>query len=105
MWKQADVAKSEDGKLWTIGQKGLEICLFRFDVLKYTDQKPDEFTNYEPLNLSNLNTVQLKQLGVDFVECNDNGFARLALLKWRLDNDKHKPYIDHMFQYIRSRKP
>lgn len=91
MWNQADVAKSEDGKLWTIGQKGLEICFFRFDVLNYQDQEPKEFTNYEPFNLSNLNTVQLDQLGVKYVECDDNGFARIALLKWRLDNDRDKP--------------
>lgn len=105
MYGQANVAKQDDGKLWTIGQKGLEICIFRFDVGSYEDQKPDVFTNYEPLNLSNLNNVQLDQLDVKYEYCDDNGWARIALIKWRLDDNRHKPYIDHMFQYIRSRKP
>lgn len=105
MWTQADVAKANNGKLWAIGQKGLEICVFIFDVNKYQNQYPDCFTNYEPLNLSHLNTVQLDQLGVKYEECNDNGFSRISLIKWKLDNPTHKPYIDHMLQYTRSRRP
>jgi hypothetical protein len=105
MWGQADVAKNEDGKLWAIGQKGLEFCVFKFDVLSFEDQIPDCFTHFEPLNLSHLNTVQLDNLGVKYIECNDNGFSRIALIKWRLDNPLHQPYIDHMLQYTRSRLP
>jgi hypothetical protein len=41
-------------------------------------------------------------IGVKYVECNDNGFARISLLKWRLDNPAHEQYINHMFQYIRD---
>lgn len=62
MYSQADVAKNSLGRLWAIGQKGHEICIVRFDVLSYHCQVP--YTNFEPLNLSNLNTVQLDQLGV-----------------------------------------
>lgn len=105
MWTQSDVAKFPNGTLWAIGQKGLEICIFRFDISKYQNQKPDCFTNFEPLNLSNLNTVQLDQLKVKYELCDDNGFARIALIKWRLDDDRDKPYINHMFQYIHSRRP
>jgi hypothetical protein len=81
MWTQADVAKNEDGRLWAIGKKGLDICFFRFDVSKFEDQIPDAYTNFEALNLKNLNTVQLDMIGVKYVECNDNGFARISLLK------------------------
>lgn len=105
MWNQADVAKQDDGKLWAIGQKGLEICFFRFDVDKYQNQIPDCYTNFEPLNLNNLNTVQLDQLGVKYEQCNDDNFARIALIKWRLDNTNHQPFINYMFQYVHSRKP
>ena len=45
------------------------------------NQVPDSFTNFEPLNLSKLNEVQLDELGVKYVHCDDNGFARIALLK------------------------
>lgn len=102
MWKQADIAKFDNGTLWAIGQKGLEICIFRFDVLKHEDDYPDCFTNFEPLNLSNLTKADLNQLGVKYLITNNN---RIGLIKWRLDDNRHKRYIDHMFMYIRSRKP
>lgn len=69
------------------------------------DQKPQFFTNFELLNLENLNKVQLDGLGVKYEECDDNGSNRLALLRWRLDNDNHKPYINNMFHHIRNNKP
>lgn len=102
MWNQTDVTKNDEGRLWAIGQKGLEICIFRFDVSRYQDQIPDCFTNYEPLNLSNLNSAQLDELGVKYEYSDDRGFARIALVKWRLDVVKHWPYIHHMFEYIRD---
>lgn len=105
MWDQADVSKNSDGKFWAIGVKGLEICVFRFDVVKFQEQNPDCFTNYEPLNLHNLNSTQLYSLGVKYEECDDNGFARIALIKSRLDNSRHQPYINHMLQYTMSRLP
>lgn len=100
MWKQADVAKFSNGTLWAIGQKGLEICIFRFDVLRH--QNEDCFTNFEPLNLSRLNETGLNQLGVKFLKTNT---GRIGLIKWKLDDDRHKPFIDQMFQYTRSRRP
>lgn len=100
MWKQADVAKFDNGTLWAIGQKGLEICIFKFDVCEHENE--DCFTNFEPLNLSHLTETHLNQLGVNFLKTHK---GRIGLIKWRLDDDRHKPYIHHMFQYIRSRKP
>lgn len=47
MWTQADVSKNNAGRLWAIGQKGLEIWFFRFHILKYQDQAPNWYTNYE----------------------------------------------------------
>lgn len=105
MWNQADISKNYEGRIWAIGQKGLEICIFRFDVNKFQKQIPDCFTNFDPLNLEKLNTVQLDNLKVKYEECDNDKFARIALLKWRLDKPDHYRYIDHMFQYIRSRKP
>ena len=81
MWDQADIAKPFSGKLWAIGQKGLEFCVFEFNINEYKNQIPDCFTNFKPLNLSHLNIVQLDQLGVKYEQCNDNGFARISLIK------------------------
>lgn len=64
MYSQCDVAKNDQGRLWAIGQKGFEICFFRFDVLKYGEQQPDYYTNYEPLNLSNPTEPELNNLNV-----------------------------------------
>jgi len=87
-----------------IGQKGLEICFFRFDVLNFEGQIPDCFTHFEPLNLSNLHGVQLDQLKVKYEDCNDKNFARIALIKWRLDNPNHLPYIHSMFEHIKGQE-
>ena len=105
MYAQAEVAKNSNGKLWAIGQKGFEICFFEFNVTKYVDQDPDCFTNFKPLNLNNFSEPELDRLKIKYEHCNDNGFARVGLIKWRLDNRDHIAYIDHMFQYIRSRQP
>lgn len=105
MWKQCDAVRNPQGKLWAIGQKGFEICFFRFDLLKFEDQIPDVYTNFDPLNLANLNTIQLDSLDVKYVECDNNGSSRISLIKWRLDNLAHVPYIHNMFLYIKSHKP
>ena len=105
MYAQAEVAKNSDGRLWAIGQKGFEICFFEFNVLKYEDQDPDCFTNFKPLNLNNFSEPQLDRLNIKYEQCNDNGFVRIGLIRWRLDNKDHLVYIDQMFQYIRSRLP
>ena len=104
MWNQADNAKDSEGRLWAIGQKGFEICFFKFDVLKYQDEMPQCFTNYVPLNLSNLNVPQLDQLEVKYERCTNN-LRRIALIRWRLDNPHHWPYIHLMFEHIKSNNP
>lgn len=105
MCKQAEVGKNDSGKLWAIGQKGVEICFFKFDLQKYLGQDPNCYTFFEPLNLSHLSVPQLDNLKVKYEECNNHGFARIALIKWRLDNRDHIPYIHHMFEHIRNLKP
>lgn len=105
MWDQAEVAKNSEGWLWAIGQKGLEICFFKFDVKKFVDQDPDCYTHFEPLNLSKLNTTQLDNLKVKYEQCNNDNFARICLIKWRLDEPDHWPYINRIFQYIMTRQP
>lgn len=105
MYKQADVAKKNSGRLWAIGQKGFEICIFRFDVLNYMDQDPDCYTKFNPLNLSNLTEPQLDLLNVKYKYSNEDGFALIALVKWRLDNRYHITYINRMFEYIKNLEP
>ena len=105
MYPQAEVAKNSNGKLWAIGQKGFEICIFEFNVRKFEGQDPDCFTNFKPLNLNNFSEPELDRLNIKYEQCNDNGFARIGLIKWRLDNKDHIVYIDDMFQYITSRQP
>ena len=103
MWNQADKCKDSNGKFWAVGQKGLEICVFRFNVFKFCDQEPDYFTHFKPLNLDNLSQPALDHLGVKYLCCNDHGFDRIGIIRWRLDNPRHIPYIHHMFEYMRSK--
>ena len=105
MWTQADVNKYENGKLWAIGQKGLEICIFRFNVLQFQHTTPYHFVNFEPLNLGNLSREQLTNMGANCVVYFDNGIPRIGLIKWRLHNPNHWPYINHMFQVITVQQP
>ena len=92
-----------DFKFLVIGQKGLEICFFKYDITKYIYQNPECFRNFEPLNLHNLQIPQLDELNVKYIECNDNGFSRVAVIKWNLNDENHAKYIDEMFQHIRSK--
>jgi len=101
MWSQAHVSKNNASRFWAIGQKGLEISIFRFDVFKYQIKVPDCYTNFEPLNLSHLSEPQLDYLAVKYEYCNDHDFARIALIKWRLDDVRHISYINRMFENIR----
>ena len=105
MWSQADISKNNEGRLWAIGQKGLDICFFRFDILNFQGQVPRCYTNFEPLNLSHLSEPQLDNLGVKYEYCDNHGFARIALIKWRLDDVRHIPYINRMFENIRMLNP
>ena len=93
------------GRVWVIGQKGFEICLFKFNSQKYKDQDPDLYTFFEPLNLNNFSQPQLDHLGIKYKTCNDNGFDRIALIKWRLDNINHIPYIHDMFEHMKRFNP
>lgn len=74
-----------------------------FDINKFEDQEPDCFTNYELLNLSDLNQVELDELGLKSVHCDDENFARIAIIKWRLDNPLFWPYVNHIFEYIKTK--
>lgn len=93
------------GRVWLVGVKGLEICFYIFDASTFNNQTPDHFDFIEPLNLSNLNEDDLVRLSVRYQTCDDDGSTRIALIRWVLDDYRHAPYIDHMFQYMKSRMP
>lgn len=105
MWYQCDLAKNDQGKIWAIGVKGLEISCFRFDISKYPSQVLDCYTNFEPLNLSHLTYAQLDALGVKYNICLDGSTGRIGVIKWRLDNRLHWPYINHMLEVMRVQNP
>lgn len=106
MYGQADVAKNPLGRLWAVGQKGLEICFFNFDVLKNEDEQRDEFTSFDCLNLHGFSAEDLKKLGVAFLTTtNKEGSTRIAVIKWRLDDIRHQSYIHDMFIHIKNNDP
>jgi hypothetical protein len=91
--------------MWLVGVKGLEICFYIFDASTFNDQVPECYDFLQLLNLESLSEPQLDQINAKYKHCRDGNFARIALIKWELDNPEHAPYIDHMFQFIRSRMP
>jgi len=106
MWSQANGAKDSNGRIWAIGQKGMEFCVFRFDVLRFGDQIPHYCTHYEPLNLANLSEAQLIDLGVTFEYAStDGGPNRLGIIKWKFNFPEHEVYIHNMLDHIRNNRP
>lgn len=104
LWTQADIGKQDNGRLWVMGQKGLEICIFKFDLLKFMND-PEPFKNFEPLNLRDYTEEDLKHLDIKCITCISNGLERIAVIKWRLDNRLHAEYINDMFIHILSGRP
>lgn len=103
-WDQADSAKNPDGKLWFIGQRGFEFCVFRFDVLRYPSNI-DGYRNFMALNLHNWTKQDFDQMDIkvhtDFV----NNVEQIRVIKWRLDDKSHAMYLHEMLSYIKSHNP
>jgi hypothetical protein len=93
------------GRVWLVGVKGLTICFYIFDVETFINQRPECFDFLEVLNLNKLGEDELVRIGAKYETCDNDGYDRIALIKWELDNVNLAPYIDHMFQYMRSRMP
>ena len=100
LWNQADKAKGSSDRLWAIGLKGFEICVFKFNINEWENTDPEFWINFKALNLSNLNSFQLNQLGVNHTFANYNNFHELGIIKWRLDDIRHAPYIHAMLKHV-----
>lgn len=100
MWNQCDAANMEtngNGKMWAIGQRGFEICFFKFDLLEFEDSI---YTNFEPLNLEGwpiylFNVFEIA-LETEILENREE----IRVIRWRLDNPLHHIYIHNMFMFV-----
>lgn len=92
---QCDAVKDISGRTWAIGQKGLEIYMFRFDVLKFEDDEP--YTNFDPINLNDWKKSDFYSLGIKY-ETNEDD--RITIIKWRLDDEDQVIFIHNMFTYL-----
>ena len=122
LWNKADSLKNKYGKIWVIAMKGLEICIFRFDVTDYPDNT-EHFENFSPLNLNNFSDTDLDDLGIEHMTISYNNTEEVSFYKgqviegkmenhpledkditrvisWRLDNEAHHKYIHDMLDYI-----
>lgn len=103
-WDQADSAKNTDGKLWFIGQRGFEFCVFRFDVFNYPSNI-EGYTNFMPLNLHNWTKQDFDHMNIDVITETVNNVEVIRIIKWRLDDKTHAMFLHEMLSYIESHNP
>lgn len=105
-WDQADSAKKSNGRLWFIGQRGFEFCVFKFDVLNYpSTPETDGYTNFMPLNLHHWTINDLQHMDIKYHSVIINGVEEIRVIKWRLDDRSHAMYLHEMLEYIRNHEP
>lgn len=101
--KQCDIncgnnPRQTNGKLWAMGQKGFEICLFLFDI--HINLNLDNYTQFKAINPSNLTVATLKSLGARPFVKEINGVDVIIAITWKIDNPKHTKHIHEMFLYV-----
>ena len=89
-------------KIWAIGQIGLEICVFRFDLDNYKVPGRDfTYEHFSPLNLNNWSPAQLDARHINHITWNyDNNERITHVIRWELDNPAHQREIHRMLEYI-----
>lgn len=106
MWDQCDAANNmplkDEGTMWAIGQRGLEICFFRFDLLAFENSI---YTNFEPLNLNNWTIGDFNDRGIELEVETLVGINVIRVIKWRLDNGHHHRHIHAMFMHMLNNNP
>ena len=101
VWNPADsIGKQTNGRLWVIGQRGLEICLFKFDILRYQTETSPNYTNFIPLNLLNWSLVDFKALDIKVKTEIINKQEEVRVIYWKLDDASHAPFIHSMFMHV-----
>jgi len=103
-WNECDAVKNDQGRIFFIGLIGFGICFFFFDINRFIYDS-GWFTNFSPLNLNGLSEKQLRRLGAEPVVESIGGEDIIQVIKWRLDNPVHHPYISQMFLYMANNAP
>lgn len=101
--KQCDInsannARQTNGRLWAMGQKGFEICLFLFDI--HSNLSLNNYNQFKAVNPRNHSADSLRKLNAKpFVET-INGVDEIIAISWRIDNPAHHIHIHEMFLHI-----
>lgn len=94
----ANNARQNNGRLWAMGQKGFEICLFLFDIHSHLNL--DNYNQFKAVNPRNYTADDLRHLDAEpFVET-INGVDEIIAISWRIDNPDHHIHIHEMFLHI-----
>ena len=103
MWDQCDAANSENdgnGRMWTIAQRGLVICFFKFDLSSFG--AGTEYVNFQPVIPNNWTIDTFRQHNIEITIEVINGVEEIRLISWRFDNPSHQRHIHDLFNYISS---
>lgn len=98
----ANNARQTNGRLWAMGQKGFEICLFLFDI--HSNLNLDHYNPFTAVNPRNYTADDLRHLDAEpFVEV-VSGAEEIIAITWRLDNPYHYIHIHEMFIHVLQRR-
>ncbi len=105
LWDECDAVKNGDGKIFCIALIGFEICFFTFDVNDFHSPSGD-YRSFDPLNLNHFTEKDLNDLDVEYIpEKREDGVSVIRVIRWRIDDPRHRPYIVDMLQYISTNNP
>lgn len=104
VWDQADMLKQENGRLLVMAQIGFEVCLFKFDILKYHSHSGD-YENFMPLLPDGWGKEDLDELDIKYITETTNNVEEIRVVKWRLDDPYQASFIHDLFELVRTTRP
>lgn len=101
LWNQADSFKDfNSGRIWVIGLIGYEVCVFKFDILRYSNRGPYE--NFNPLVPNEC--INWDRCDFEFIEAkvevSPKNPNEITVIKWLLNNKSHHRYIISLLRHI-----
>lgn len=105
LWSQADSFR-QNGKIWVIASIGFEMCVFTYDVLKYTDRGED-YRNFNPVRPNSCITWTPKDfewIDAEVITAPNNPNL-ITVIKWKLNDPAHHPFIHDILHHISTNNP
>jgi hypothetical protein len=84
--------------MWAVGQRGLFICIFKWDLSKYITET--QYNNFFSLIPTGWTKAKFAQHNIDIETEIINGVEEIRLVFWDLSNRAHWQYINGLFHSV-----